>query len=45
MLSDENTLPSSSLALPALRGTFGDWVYYSAVIPLPELAKRVAFGM
>lgn len=32
------------LALPALRGTFGDWTYYSAVVPLPELARRVSFG-
>ncbi|MDR2875712.1 MAG: DGQHR domain-containing protein [Methylobacillus sp.] len=31
------------LALPALRGKFGDWTYYSAVIPLAELANRVSF--
>ena len=37
-----NEIPS--LALPALRGTFGDWTYYSAVVPLVELAKRVAFA-
>lgn len=41
MPSNETTL---SLALPALRGTFGDWTYYSVVIPLAELAKRVAFA-
>jgi len=41
MPSNDTTLP---LALPALRGTFGDWTYYSAVIPLAELAKRVAFA-
>lgn len=33
-----------ALALPALRGTFGDWTYYSTVVSLPELARRVAFG-
>lgn len=33
-----------ALALPALRGTFGDWTYYSAVVSLPELARRVSFG-
>ena len=42
-LNDLN-LSTTSLALPALRGTFGDWTYYSAVIPLAELAKRVAFA-
>jgi DNA sulfur modification protein DndB len=33
----------TALALPALRGNFGDWTYYSAIVPLPELAKRVSF--
>lgn len=33
-----------ALALPALRGAFGDWTYYSAVVSLPELARRVSFG-
>jgi DNA sulfur modification protein DndB len=32
------------LALPALRGTFGDWTYYSTVVPMPELAQRVSFA-
>lgn len=41
MPSNDTTLP---IALPALRGTFGDWTYYSAVIPLAELANRVAFA-
>ena len=36
--------PGSPLALPALRGTFGDWTYYSAVVPMPELARRVSFA-
>lgn len=35
---------NQALALPALRGTFGDWTYYSAVVSLPELARRVSFG-
>ncbi|MFY9260776.1 MAG: DNA sulfur modification protein DndB [Gallionella sp.] len=44
-MPSNNINPScSSLALPALRGTFGDWTYYSAVVPLTELAKRVAFA-
>lgn len=41
MPSNDTTSP---LALPALRGTFGDWTYYSAVIPLAELANRVDFA-
>jgi DNA sulfur modification protein DndB len=44
MLSNDINLSTPSLALPALRGAFGDWTYYSAVIPLAELAKRVAFA-
>lgn len=44
MPSSPNTGPEKSLALPALRGTFGDWTYYSTVVPMPELAKRVAFA-
>ncbi|SUA91487.1 DGQHR domain-containing protein [Pandoraea pulmonicola] len=38
------TKSNQALALPALRGTFGDWTYYSAVVSLPELARRVSFG-
>jgi len=44
MPSSEILTSTSLLALPALRGNFGDWTYYSAVIPLTELAKRVAFA-
>lgn len=44
MPSSEILTSISLLSLPALRGTFGDWTYYSAVIPLKELAKRVAFA-
>ena len=34
----------NALALPALRGSFGDWTYYSTVVPMPELARRVSFA-
>lgn len=44
MLSNVAVKSNQALALPALRGTFGDWTYYSAVVPLPELARRVSFG-
>lgn len=43
-MPSKNQPAEHSLALPALRGTFGDWTYYSAVVPLPELAERVAFA-
>lgn len=44
MPSNDTHTSIQALALPALRGTFGDWTYYSAVIPLEEIAKRVAFA-
>ena len=30
--------------LPSLRGIFGDWVYYSSLIKISELSKRVNFA-
>lgn len=35
---------SSKLILPALRGRLGDWIYYSCLIPIPELARRVDYA-
>ena len=32
------------LQLPALRGKFGDWIYYSCVMRMPELANRVDYA-
>lgn len=32
------------LQLPALRGHFGDWIYYSCVMRMPELANRVDYA-
>ena len=32
------------ILLPALRGNFGDWVYYSAIMPLSEVTKRIGFA-
>lgn len=37
-------MPAASLTLPALRGQFGDWVYYSCLMPLGELAERVDYA-
>lgn len=28
---------------PAIRGYFGDWIYYTSVMPIRELAKRVSY--
>jgi len=30
--------------LPALRGIFGDWVYYACLMPMSEVAKRVQYA-
>lgn len=30
--------------MPALRGSFGDWTYYSCLMPLRDLAKRVSYA-
>lgn len=32
------------LFVPALRAAFGDWIYYSCVMPLGELAARVSYA-
>ncbi|WP_329740727.1 DGQHR domain-containing protein [Dyella sp. A6] len=32
------------LLLPALRGSMGDWVYYTCLVPLNEIAKRVEYA-
>lgn len=34
----------SKLLLPALRGNIGDWVYYTCLMPIPELASRVDYA-
>lgn len=35
---------SKKLLLPALRGFIGDWVYYSCLMSIPELAARVEYA-
>jgi DNA sulfur modification protein DndB len=32
------------ILLPALRGGVGDWIYYSCLVPIAELAKRVNYA-
>lgn len=39
-----STTKNQDLTLPALRGIFGSWVYYSCLVSLEELAKRVQFA-
>lgn len=34
----------NSIFVPALRGIFGDWVYYSCILPISEFEKRVNFA-
>lgn len=34
----------NAIFVPALRGIFGDWVYYSCVLPISEFEKRVTFA-
>jgi len=34
----------SELYVPALRGLFGDWVYYSCLMPAAAVAERVSFA-
>ncbi len=39
-----STTKNSNLTLPALRGVIGTWVYYSCLVSLREIAKRVQFA-
>lgn len=37
-------MPTEPLTLPCLRGTFGDWIYYAALVPMREVVARVLFA-
>jgi len=39
-----STTKKQNLTLPALRGVIGNWVYYSCLVSLEEIAKRVQFA-
>lgn len=43
MLKSKKTR-SKKLWLPALRGLFGDWVFYTCLMPLREIASRVDYA-
>lgn len=38
------TRKTTELALPALRGVMGDWVYYSCLMGFDEIARRINFA-
>jgi len=40
--STEGLLIMKELYLPALKGNFGDWTYYTCMVPLKDLAARVS---
>ena len=35
---------TGAIFLPALQGQFGDWVYYTTIIPLCEVKERIDFA-
>ncbi|MAM13633.1 MAG: hypothetical protein CML23_24895 [Rhizobiaceae bacterium] len=37
-------MANDRLVLPALRGSFGSWIFYSCLIPITEVGKRVKFA-
>jgi DNA sulfur modification protein DndB len=37
-------MATDPLTLPCLRGTFGDWIYYAALVPMREVVDRVHFA-
>lgn len=37
-------MKTGPLALPALRGSIGDWVYYSCLMPISEVGRRVSYA-
>lgn len=39
-----STTKKQNLTLPALRGILGSWVYYSCLVSLEEIARRVQFA-
>lgn len=38
------TMAHQRLVLPALRGAVGDWIYYSCLMPIDEIARRVNYA-
>lgn len=37
-------MPADPLTLPCLRGNFGDWIYYTVLMPMSEVVGRVHFA-
>jgi len=40
----EKKKPLDPIALPALRGIMGDWIYYTCLMDIGELSKRVRYA-
>lgn len=40
----KKSTPPKQLWLPCLRGMLGDWIFYSALFPLGEIADRVSYA-
>lgn len=43
-IPDSASTKAEPLMLPALRGSMGDWIYYTCLVPLNEIAKRVEYA-
>lgn len=37
-------MKKTPIVMPALRGSFGDWIYYACLIPITELGARVQYA-
>jgi DNA sulfur modification protein DndB len=37
-------MKQAALVMPALRGAFGDWIYYACLMPIRELGARVRYA-
>lgn len=37
-------MKTDALIMPALRGSFGNWIFYSCLMPIAELGERVSYA-
>lgn len=37
-------MANEALTMPALRGSFGDWIFYSCLMPVTEVGTRVSYA-
>ena len=43
-MTSKKSKESKKIVLPALRGIMGDWIYYSCLMDLPEISRRVSYA-